>query len=207
VVEVEGGKGDVYGVVTYFNGVYQLVITRLSDIDLDNPRCDGSIYTPLPVIYKDDFASGGFGADWTVVNVAGPNQTWQTSNQGNGSNYYAVVNGVLNNTNEDWLILKSISLVGKTQASVSFTTDVRYSGPALQVFATENYTGDPATTTWVALPATLDTNANGFGDWVSSGNINLSAFLGKNVRIAFKYTSTPSAAATWEVDDFKIKAQ
>jgi hypothetical protein len=37
-------------------------------------------------------------------------------------------------------------------------------------------------------------------------NVNLSAFLGKNVRIAFKYTSTTSAA-TWEVDDFKIKGQ
>ncbi|WP_317166988.1 hypothetical protein [Chryseobacterium bernardetii] len=37
--------------------------------------------------------------------------------------------------------------------------------------------------------------------------MDLSAFLGKNVRIAFKYTSTTTAAATWEVDDFKIKAQ
>ncbi|MEG1591885.1 MAG: choice-of-anchor J domain-containing protein, partial [Chryseobacterium sp.] len=93
------------------------------------------------------------------------------------------------------------------KAAVSFTSDVNYSGPALQVYATENYTGDPTTTTWVALPALLDTNNSGFGDWVSSGNVDLSAFLGKNVRIAFKYTSTSSEAATWEVDDFKIKGQ
>lgn len=207
VTEIEGGKGDVYAIASIFNGTYQLWITRLSDIDLDNPRCDGSIYTPLPVLYKDDFAAGGFSSDWTTVNVAGPNQFWTTSNQGNGTNYYAMVNGVLNNTNEDWLISKSISLVGKTKATISFTSDVRYSGPALQVYATENYTGNPATTTWVALPALLDTNTAGFGDWVSSGNLDLSAFLGKNVRIAFKYTSTTSAAATWEIDDFKIKGQ
>ena len=207
VTEIEGGKGDVYAIVSIFNGTYQLWITRLSDIDLDNPRCDGSIYTPLPVLYKDDFAAGGFGPDWTTVNVAGTNQFWNTSNQGNGSNYYAVVNGVLGNVNEDWLISKSVSLVGKTKATVSFTTDVRYSGPALQVYATENYTGNPSTTTWVALPVALDTNTAAFGDWVSSGNVDLSAFLGKNVRIAFKYTSTSSAAATWEVDDFKIKGQ
>ena len=205
--EVEGGKGDVYAIVSIFNGTYQLWITRLTDIDLDNPRCDGSIYTPLPVLYSDDFASGGFSSDWTTVNVAGPNQFWNTSNQGNGSNYYAVVNGVLNNTNEDWLISKAVSLVGKTKAAVSFTSDVRYSGPALQVFATENYTGNPATTTWVALSPSLDTNTNAFGDWVSSGNVDLSAFIGKNVRIAFKYTSTPSEASTWEIDDFKIKGQ
>ena len=58
-----------------------------------------------------------------------------------------------------------------------------------------------------SFTAILDTNTGGFGDWVSSGNLDLSAFLGKNVRIAFKYTSTTSAAATWEIDDFKIKGQ
>ncbi|MCX8533574.1 DUF5689 domain-containing protein [Chryseobacterium luquanense] len=205
--EIEGGKGDVYAIVSIFNGTYQLWITKLSDVDLDDPRCDGSVYTPLPVLYKDDFAAGGFGSDWTTVNVAGA-QVWNTSNQGNGTNYYAVMSAPLGSlANEDWLISKTVSLVGKTKAAVSFTTDVRYSGPALQVYATENYTGNPATTTWVALPATLDTNTAAFGDWVSSGNVDLAAFLGKNVRIAFKYTSTSAAAATWEIDDFKIKGQ
>lgn len=206
--EVDGGKGDVYAIVSVYNGVYQLWITKLTDIDLDNPRCDGSVYTPLPVIYHDPFAAGGFGPDWTAKNVTGA-QVWNTSNQGNGINYYAVMNGFAsgNNVNEDWLISKAVSLVGKTKAAVSFTTDVRYSGNALQVYATDNYTGDPATTTWVQLPALLDTNSGAFGDWVSSGNVDLNAFLGKNVRIAFKYTSTASAAATWEVDDFKIKGE
>ena len=208
IIEVEGGKGDVYAIASYFNGTYQLWITKLSNIDLDNPRCDGSVYTPMPTIYNDGFAAGGFGTDWTTVSVTGA-QVWTTSNTGNLSNYYAVMNGFVggNNANEDWLISKAVSLVGKTAATVNFTTDVRYAGNALQVYATENYTGNPSTTTWVQLPATLDTNTAAFGDWVSSGNVNLSAFLGKNVRIAFKYTSTTSAAATWEIDDFKIKAQ
>ncbi|WP_435523615.1 DUF5689 domain-containing protein [Chryseobacterium indoltheticum] len=204
---IESGKGDVYGVLSIFNGTYQLWITDVLGADLDDPRCDGSVYVPLAVLYKDDFAAGGFGSDWTTVNVAGT-QVWNTSNQGNGTNYYAVMSAPLNNpANEDWLISKTVSLVGKTKAAVSFTTDVRYAGNALQVYATENYTGNPATTTWVALPAALDTNNTAFGDWVSSGNVDLSAFLGKNVRIAFKYTSTSSAAATWEIDDFKIKGQ
>lgn len=204
---IESGKGDVYGVLSIFNGTYQLWITDILGADLDDPRCDGSVYVPLAVLYKDDFAAGGFGSDWTTVNVAGT-QVWNTSNQGNGTNYYAAMSAPLNNpANEDWLISKTVSLVGKTKAAVSFTSDVRYGGNALQVYATENYTGNPATTTWVLLPAALDTNNAAFGDWVSSGNVDLSAFLGKNVRIAFKYTSTSSAAATWEIDDFKIKGQ
>uniref|UniRef100_UPI00260D0EE5 choice-of-anchor J domain-containing protein n=1 Tax=uncultured Chryseobacterium sp. TaxID=259322 RepID=UPI00260D0EE5 len=164
----------------------------------------------LPTIYSEAFAAGGFGpgSDWTAVSVTGA-QAWNTSNQGNGSNYYAVMNGFAsgNQNNEDWLISKAVSLVGKSQAVVNFTTDVRYAGNALQVYATDNYTGNPATTTWTQLSPVLDTNINAFGDWVSSGNVSLNAFLGKDVRIAFKYTSTTSAAATWEVDDFKIKAQ
>lgn len=203
---IEAGKGDVYGVLSVFNGTYQIWITDVLGADLDDPRCDGSVYVPLPVLYSENFAAGGFNADWTTVNVSGA-QVWTTSNQGNGTNYYAVMNGFAggNNLNEDWLISKSVSLVGKTKAAVSFTSDVRYNGNALQVYATENYTGNPATTNWVLLPATLDTNSGAFGDWVSSGNVDLSAFLGKNVRIAFKYTSTTSAAATWEIDDFRIK--
>ncbi|MBB4806668.1 hypothetical protein HNP38_001964 [Chryseobacterium defluvii] len=205
---IEAGKGDVYAILSVFNGTYQLWITNILGADLDDPRCDGSVYTPLPVIYSENFASGGFSADWTLVNVVGA-QVWLTSNQGNGTNYYAVMNGFAsgNKANEDWLISKEVSLVGKTKAAVSFTTDVRYAGNALQVYATDNYTGNPATTVWTVLPAALDTNTGAFGDWVSSGNVNLSAFLGKNVRIAFKYTSTTSAAATWEVDDFKIKGE
>ncbi len=208
IIEIEGGKGDVYAVLSVFNGTYQLWITRLANVDLDNPRCDGTVYTPIPTIYSDGFAAGGFTSDWTVVNVLGA-QVWTTSNQGNQSNYYAMMNGYAgtNNANEDWLISKAVSLVGKTKAAVSFTTDVRYAGNALQVYATDNYTGTPSTTTWTQLSPVLDTNTNAFGDWVSSGNVDLSAFLGKNVRIAFKYTSTTSAAATWEIDDFKIKAQ
>ncbi|WP_312389514.1 DUF5689 domain-containing protein [Chryseobacterium sp.] len=207
-IDVAGGKGDIYAVVSIFNDSYQLWIPQLTDIKFTNARCDGTVYTPLPTIYSDEFASGGFTSDWTLVNVLGA-QVWTTSNQGNGTNYYAVMNGFVgtSNANEDWLISKAVSLVGKTKAAVTFTTDVRYAGNVLQVYATDNYSGNPSTTTWTQLSPILDTNTSAFGDWVSSGNVDLSAFLGKSVRIAFKYTSTTSAAATWEIDDFKIKAQ
>jgi major membrane immunogen (membrane-anchored lipoprotein) len=204
--DVSGGKGDVYAILSAFNGTYQLWIPYQINANLSNPRCDGTVYTPLATIYGDDFSSGL--VNWTAVSVTGA-EVWTISNQGNSGNNYAMMNGYAsgNKANEDWLISKEVSLVGKTKAFVSFTTDVRYTGNALQVYATDNYTGTPSTTTWTLLPATLDTNTGAFGDWASSGNVNLSAFLGKNVRIAFKYTSTTSAAATWEVDDFKIKGQ
>lgn len=209
-IEVAGGKGDIRAIVSIFNDTYQLWIPQLSDIVFTHSRCDGTFPAVLPVVYSDNFTAGGFsaGSDWTAVSVSGA-QGWTTSNQGSGTNYYAVMSGFAGsgNANEDWLISRSVSLAGKTKAAVSFTSDVRYSGNALQVYATEHYTGNPATTVWMQLYPVLDTNTGAFGDWVNSGNVNLSAFAGKNVRIAFRYTSTGSDSATWEIDNFKIKAQ
>lgn len=41
--------------------------------------------------------------------------------------------------------------------------------------------------------------------FVSSGDINLSAYAGKSVQFAFKYTSTAATACTWEIKNFKVK--
>lgn len=209
-IEVAGGKGDIQAIVSIFNDTYQLWIPQLSDIAFTSPRCDGTFPAVLPVLYSDNFTAGGFpaGSDWTSVSVSG-NQGWTTSNQGNGIDYYAMMSGFIGsgNTNEDWLISRAVSLAGKTKAAVSFTSDVKYSGNALQFYATEYYTGNPATTVWMQLYPVLDTNTGAFGDWVNSGNVSLNAFAGKNVRVAFRYTSTDSASAIWEIDNFKIKAQ
>lgn len=45
-------------------------------------------------------------------------------------------------------------------------------------------------------------------DWtfVGSGAVRLDAFAGKKIEIGFRYTSTASAAATWEVKNFKVSA-
>lgn len=41
-------------------------------------------------------------------------------------------------------------------------------------------------------------------NFVSSGNIDLSAYAGSSVTIAFKYISTSTAAAQWEVKNFSV---
>ena len=44
------------------------------------------------------------------------------------------------------------------------------------------------------------------GSWTftGSGNIDLSAYTGKNVRVGFKYESNTSGADTWEINDVKL---
>lgn len=111
-----------------------------------------------------------------------------------------------NNANEDWLVSKEIDLNGYSQINLSFDSDVRYNGTPLKAFVTDNYSGNPTTTTWTELSAIWDTNSGAFG-FVNSGNVSLNNFSGKKVRIAFKYVSTTSAANTWEIDNVKIKAK
>lgn len=202
--EVDGGKGDVTAILSYYgpNNQYQLWIRNLHDADLDNPRCDGSV--PSVAIFNETFS--GTLANWTAVSVSGA-QVWNIQNFGN-PRPCVVMNGYQggNNINEDWLISAPISLNGYSQATVSFDSDGRYQGDPLMVYATDNFTGDPATTTWTQLPAVLDSNLNAFNTWTNSGNLSLNSFLNKNVRIAFKYTSTAQSGTTWEIDNVRVKA-
>ena len=94
---------------------------------------------------------------------------------------------------------------GYTDAFFSFQTDARYSGNPIEVYVTENYSGTPSTTSWTKVTPTLDTDLNSFGGFVDSGQVSLKAFAGKNVVVAFKYTSVAGASTTWEIDNFIVK--
>ncbi len=200
--EIDPGRGDVYAILSVYNGVYQLWITKLRDIDLDKPRCDGSLPPKINgvTLFKDDFATLG---NWTAVNVSGA-ATWATTTFGNPAPS-AMMDGK-RLANEDWLVLaKPVSLAGYSDGFLSFETDARYDGKPIEVYATENYTGTPSTTTWTKLNPMLDTDLAAFGGWVSSGNVSLKAFTGKNVTVAVKYTSVAGASTIWEIDNFQIK--
>lgn len=200
--EVDPGKGDIYGVLSYYNGVYQLWITKLRDADLDNPRCDGTLPSKInaTTIFKDEFATL---ANWSAVNVSGA-AVWATTTFGNPAPS-AIMDGK-RLANEDWLVLaKPVALAGYTDAFLTFETDGRYTGSTFEVFATDNYTGTPSTTTWTKLNPILDTDLNAFAAWVPSGSVSLKQFAGKNVTVAFKYTSVAGASTTWELDNFIIK--
>ncbi len=201
--KLDTGKGDVYAILSVFNGTYQLWIPKQINADLDNPRCDGSILNKQIVFadYIDNLNN------WTPVSVVGTQAWTLQSSNGNGSPSVGM-NGFAggNNANEDWLVSKPISLANAVNPELLFETDVRFTGGApLQVMLTTNYTGNPATTTWTTLSAAFDTNT-GNNTWTTSGFVNLSAYQGQNVVVAFKYTSTTTGSNFWLVDNVRIVA-
>ena len=65
-------------------------------------------------------------------------------------------------------------------------------------------TGNPNSFTWNNLTATL---SPGGWVWTPSGNVDLSAYPGAGIYVAFRYTSTATESATWELDDILILGQ
>ena len=196
--QVDEGKGDVYAILSIFNGTYQLWIPKQVNADLDGARCDGTV--PSEIIYWDAFDIGL--RNWTTVNVTG-DQVWTISTT--SGNNYAKMTGYSsgNFANEDWLISPEINLNVYKSAYVNLDSDYNFTGDRLETYITTNYTGDVKTTTWTALNIPLD-QASGWG-FYNSGNVSLNNYIGQKVRIAFKYKSTTSSASTWEIDNFKVK--
>jgi len=194
---VQSGKGSVEGILSrdYDNGFFVLRVNNTNVFSFTGERCD-----PL---FQDGFTNGF--AKWTTYSVTGA-QTWVIDTQYGNPGSCAKMSGYAggNNVNEDWLITKPINLTGITAAKLTFQSARNYSGNNLVVYMSTDYngTGAPSTATWTTLPATLSTT--GFA-WTNSGDIDISAAAGSStVYIAFKYTCTASASATYEIDNVKI---
>lgn len=201
VVQVDSGKGDVYAVLSIYRGKYQLWITKLRDIDLDAPRCDGSLPNfSTETLFKDEFSNLN---RWEVVNVSGA-EKWSIANFGNPKPS-AVMNGN-RKTNEDWMVTKEEITIPTDykEVYVEFETDGRYQGATLELLVTENYS-NVTDTRWEKLNIKLDTDLQTFGGWTNSGKVDLKSYMGKKVKLAFKYVSSSGASTTWEVDNFVVK--
>ncbi|MEN2433875.1 DUF5689 domain-containing protein [Weeksellaceae bacterium A-14] len=204
--ELPEGKGDVYAILSYYNtgnpntATYQLWITKLTDIQLNNARCDGTLPVKSEVVYKEGFDNLN---NWTVVNLKG-DEVWSTTSYGNPKPS-AFFDGK-RNENDDWLVSSPISLAGYSDAFFSFETDGRYSGNPLEVYVTDTYTGDVSTTKWTKYDkAIYDTDMSGYAGFIFSGILSLKDFAGKNIVIAFRYTSVKNASTSWELDNVTVR--
>jgi len=157
-------------------------------------------------IYSETFLTS-FGS-FTSKTVSGA-QVWGESTSG-----YAMMTGYVssaNNANEDWLISPEIDLSTVTTANVSFEHCARYFGDVsteATIWVLEGYATDslPTTSTKMTKLSTMPFTDPGSWTFISSGQISLTAFAGKKVKIAFKYLSTATKAGTWEVKNFTVSS-
>ena len=201
---MDTGKGDVYGILKKYNTTYELIITNRLGLDLDGNRCDGTLSPSFRDIFNDEFSNL---SNWTTVNGSGTQQ-WTTTNYGNPSPSAYIDGG--RSANVDWLISKKITVPSDfSGVFMYFQTDGRYNSasgvPSLEVYVTENYTGNVDTTVWNKKTARLDGDLNSFGVFIGSSKIDVTDFKGKDLVVAFKYTSVAGFSTTWELDNFSVK--
>lgn len=196
------GSGTISGIITrdYFGDNRVMMLNTKDDVNFDSSRCD-----PL---FADDFSSNNLN-NWMVVNVNGE-QVWEITPYGNPAPS-AKISGYSggSNANEDWLITNSIDVSSFSTVTLNFQSVVRYNGPSLEVYASSDYSGGDPTTdgNWTELSVILDTDNSSWSSWTDSGNVDLSSYAGGNLYIAFKYVSTSSASATYEIDNVLLTGE
>lgn len=199
-----GGKVTLVGAYTlYTNSNTGTSTPEVVDADIESFE-GGSSETPAgDAIYSESFASGQ--GDWTIENKnlpEGLSAVWAYNEQ-----YKCMLaSGYSNNENfdsESWLISPVIDLAGQASAYLEFDQAV-------------NFFSDIATAKKQALVKIREEN----GSWtdlsipqypvalswsfLNSGSIDIKAYAGKKIQIAFVYISTSAKAGSWEVNNVKI---
>ena len=197
--KVAKGNGSIVAIVSRYNSDLQLLIRSIDEIDMTGERCFGAVFKDFE---DNSVTSGG----WQTVMVSGAID-WTTQTFSNNT-FAKITNwdGTSNSACETWLISPQIDLTNSSSAKISFMNDVNYSGPALQLMVSSDYDGNnPSTATWTDISSSVswDPVTNGWG-FYSSGDVDLTQFIGQAIHIGFKYTGTSSSGSTWEIDDILI---
>lgn len=168
---------------------------------------DGTGIIPATGFFTEEFAGslGGF-SQYSVLG----DQVWAGQTYDDGC---VTMSGFVNPNrfaNEDWLISPSISLAGKTGVKMIFREAMNFAGNInneAKVFVSTNYSGsgDPNDADWNELTGFTRSPGNSWS-FVNTGEIDLSAYEGQTIYVAFKYTSTTSVAGTWEISRMILTA-
>ena len=135
-------------------------------------------------------------------------QVWGAASYSTGTyTKFAKISGYSgsNVENEDWLITPKFTASSAAGLQLTFASATGYTGNALQLKYSINYSGygDPASATWTDITNQASWPAeNSSYAWVESGNVVVAGTT--PVHFALVYTSTTTAAATWEVANLKV---
>ena len=161
------------------------------------------------ILLYEDF-DDGLGVFFTFD--AYGDQTWhQGTHQGTT---YANMNGYADGAahqNEDWLIgyAEIPSGLGFDEIWVEFRNAMKFEGDPLRVAISTDYDGisEPSDFEWEDITDAFDYSTGNY-EWVESGALDVSDIVGNHsFYIAFIYTSSDEAAASWEIDYVKVTGQ
>jgi hypothetical protein len=172
----------------------------------------GTGVDPSQTTFNFATCTTGLSDGWSQYSVTGA-QVWACTTFGHDASsttasapYGVQINGFSggNLANEDWFISPSFDISASTFPLFSFWSRTAFNGPGLKLMVSTNYSGSgaPSAATWTDLNAQFP--GAGSDVWTQTTGINLSAYKGSKVYVAFVYTSTTTGAARWTLDDIAL---
>ena len=159
---------------------------------------DGEKPKKAGVIFEEPFVGNGQGDFETIDKVGSP---W-----GYDATYGMKATAYINAANTDaesYLVSPEIDLTEETVALLTFEHAVNYmNGQSIADYLSVEVTEDNGAN-WTAVEVpTWPLGSN--WTFVASGDVDLTAYLGKKIKFAFHYKSTTTASPTWEIKNVKI---
>lgn len=214
------GSGKVKGVLTrnFYDDHYVVVVNSPDALDFSGERCDpfflncGGNTEPGPeVLLEETFTNASTvtklsNLGWTNVNVNGGAKRFEPGIL-NGNRYFRIT--AYNTTEsplEAWLISPPINLDKTTNEVLSFEIMASYDNATiLEVYITEDYSGNPLTTDWILMDANIPLGpSNRNGSSYKMTNLDISCLNGE-IRFAFRYLgSAPDKSTTYDIDNIRV---
>lgn len=174
--------------------------SRTFGLDLDKAeRSEGVEETVVTLPYSETFESNI--GKFEINNISKPDYlaaVWSYDSNYKCMKATAYVNGSRYET-ESMLVSPWIDLTDVSAAAISFDAAYNFVNNPSE-FLTLWVLTDETDAEWAKL--TIEDYGTGSFAWASN-EIDISEYVNKKVKIAFKYTSTESVAATWEIKNFR----
>ena len=148
---------------------------------------------------------------FTAYSAYGDQEWHQGTHQGTT---YANMNGYAEGAahqNEDWLIgfVEIPNGISFNEIWVDFSTAMKFDGDPLRVAISTDYDGisDPSDFEWEDITDAFDYSTGNY-EWVESGVFDVADIVASHsFYIAFIYTCSDEAAASWEIDYVRVIGQ
>jgi len=214
------GSGSIEGILSrdFYDEHYVIVANSPDALQMHDDRCDTEYLscgeTPeerSKIIFEENFDGVTSNTTlnsrrWTNVNVSGGEKKFTPAlSAGN-----RILRISAYNTNESlleaWLVTPKIDLSNSVSEVLSF--DIRSSfdkGMILEVYITQDFTGDPKTTVWTELDANIPLGPSSSNSEIfKNSKIDISCLDG-NVWVGFRYLgSTYDKTTTYDLDNIRV---
>jgi len=217
------GSGNITGILSCYdrNGdgqitpdEYEFLIRDIYDVDMEQARCDAPLLVEtFGYTVKDEeidltgwfnYAEAGT-RKWT----GGFYYESNSQTKINRPNHYAQMSAYRSNEAQNiaWLISPPVAVTNGM--TLSFQTAKAYwRHDALKVLVSTDFNGyDVRRATWTELNARIATDTDPNHAWIDSGDIDLSAYAGQVIYIAFRYEGSDDyhLTTTYRIDNVVIK--